>query len=94
MFLSSPSSHGEGHAIGAADCRCWSVGESAGPVPTSRVCPAKDEKFAARFAQQLTARHRVDPALYVEAELAPLRRALVDLTLRRRAGRAAETDPN
>jgi 4-carboxymuconolactone decarboxylase len=40
-----------------------------------------DEKLAARFAQQLTAEHRVDAALYAAAERAYGQRGLVDLTL-------------
>ena len=39
------------------------------------------EQLAARFAQQLTAEHRVDGALYAAAERAYGQRGLVDLTL-------------
>jgi 4-carboxymuconolactone decarboxylase len=40
-----------------------------------------DEQLAARFAQQLSAQHRVDAALYAAAERAYGQRGLVDLTL-------------
>jgi 4-carboxymuconolactone decarboxylase len=40
-----------------------------------------DEKLAARFAQQLSAAHRVDAGLYAAAERAYGQRGLVDLTL-------------
>lgn len=50
----------------------------AGGIP-EQLCD--DEKLAARFAQQLTAEHRVDAALYAAAERAYGQRGLVDLTL-------------
>jgi 4-carboxymuconolactone decarboxylase len=50
----------------------------AGQIPDQL---SDDEKLAARFAQQLTAQHRVDAALYAAAERAYGQRGLVDLTL-------------
>jgi 4-carboxymuconolactone decarboxylase len=50
----------------------------AGQIPAQL---SEDEKLAARFAQQLTAQHRVDAALYTQAERAYGQRGLVDLTL-------------
>jgi 4-carboxymuconolactone decarboxylase len=50
----------------------------AGRIPAQL---SDDEKLAARFAQQLTAQHRVDAALYAAAERAYGQRGLVDLTL-------------
>jgi 4-carboxymuconolactone decarboxylase len=50
----------------------------AGQIPEQL---SDDEKLAARFAQQLTAAHRVDAALYTAAERAYGQRGLVDLTL-------------
>jgi 4-carboxymuconolactone decarboxylase len=50
----------------------------AGGIPAQL---SDDEQLAARFAQQLTAQHRVDAALYAAAERAYGQRGLVDLTL-------------
>lgn len=50
----------------------------AGQIPEQL---SDDEKLAARFAQQLSAEHRVDAALYAAAERAYGQRGLVDLTL-------------
>jgi 4-carboxymuconolactone decarboxylase len=50
----------------------------AGGIPAQL---SDDEQLAARFAQQLTAQHRVDGALYTQAERAYGQRGLVDLTL-------------
>lgn len=50
----------------------------AGQIPAQL---SDDEQLAARFAQQLSAEHRVDDALYAAAERAYGERGLVDLTL-------------